>query len=145
MTVPDTHQGNYNGSPGGMGKDPITNNPLDLIGGAGGARDAAGPGGHQPYSTLSYTANLSNTWEPGGHKGGKGGNGGDYGAAGSTGGDASGHERNFEYGYVDRYYGHAGRGGAAGRAAIYSDNVTVNIKSARPRNVKGAKTKIDPV
>ena len=143
--VEESYKGNYNGSAGANGKDPINNNNLDLIGGPGGGTQS-GPGAWQAtFNDPSFARNVGATWYPGGHKGGKGGNGGDFGLAGSNGGNSVGRQVDPSFPITDLWYGEEGRGGAAGRAAIYSDNVTVNIRSARPRNIKGAKTKIDPV
>jgi hypothetical protein len=143
------YQGNYNGSPGGMGKDPITNDISYSAGGQGGAKAAGGPGGHQTYSGGGYTQDLGKTaWYPGGNKGGDGGDGGDYASSGEAGQEPIGSRTpspTLTYGTDRFWYGAPGRAGAPGRLVVYSDNVTVNVKSVRPRNVKGTKTKIDPV
>lgn len=141
----DSNRGNYNGSPGSLGKDPVTNLLSTSLGGQGGAK-GTGPGHHQFWSDINYTPNLSNTWAVGGYQGGDGGNGGDYGQSGQAGSEPSGRTIASELANSDQvYYGTPGRGGQAGRAAIYSDNASINIRSARPRNVKGSRLKIDPV
>lgn len=145
----EIYEGNYDGSPGSMGKDPITNIISHSAGGLGGAKSAGGPGGHQTYSGSGYVQNVGHTtWYPGGNKGGDGGAGGDFASSGSNGQEPIGPRTPSpveSYGNDRRFYASPGIGGQSGRVVIYSDNVTVNIRSARPRNIKGAKTKIDPV